>query len=826
MPVNNHRRFLTSIFSCILILTIMSGCITENQGTPQPTDSVPSPTPVKQAEIIFNVEVPSKTPGGDLVFLDVLDEVTGLALNPQRYSMKPIDPTHYSIHLPAQLGSVIKYRYGRDLNPNPPAVEYSATGKQIRYRMTYISGPKTINDTVAAWNDILYHGQTGRINGQIVDSKTNAPVPNVLVDVDGSQTLTASDGKFLMEGLMPGTHDLLAYSMDGVYKPYEQLARVEADLMTPAPISIESNKTVKVTFTTKPPEGSPRGIPIRMVGNILQLGNTFADLAGGISVVASRAPLMEISPDGTYSLTLELTSGLDLRYKYSLGDGFWNSELTTDGQFQLRQLIVPDNDVTIYDQIQSWQAKDWGPITFNVNVNTDTPAGDSVSIQFNPYGWTEPIPMWSLGNGKFIYILFNPLQLLDDVNYRFCRNDQCGIADEDIQSDSNKNQIFTPQSNPQNFNIEITKWVSWQASSSPTSLVAPQIHKRLANFVAGVELMPKYRPDWVPYFPLAFHSIQSIGARWVILTPTWTFTSQNPPVLEPVAGKDFIWQDLINANSLAGSDGLDLAIFPVVDLGSNLINWWDTAQKDQDWWQSWFDRYQEFILNYADFAQQVKARALILGDPSILPSLPSALANKSKPSNGSPDADKRWRKLITDVRSRYRGQLVWALTSPGNVSNPPAFVDQVDQLYVLVSAPLGENVKDGFSGFLPQISKILDGDIQALKTSLNKPLWIGIDYPSISDAEKGCADTGDGCAAFSLLDPPYTEDVPAQINLQEQVDIYHAFLTAINDRSWIDGFITRRYFPPVSLQDKSSSVRGKPAANVLWFWFTQMLQAK
>jgi hypothetical protein len=826
MPVKNHRRILTTLFSSLLILTLFSGCFSDSQQTPQPTNSVPSPTPMLEAEIVFEVEVPSNTPTGDFVFLDILDEVTGLALNPMRYSMKPVDPTHFSIHLPAQLGSIIKYRFGRDLNPNPPAVEYSATGKQIRYRMAYITGPKTITDKVAAWNDIAYHGQSGRINGQVVDSKTNAPVPNVMVDVDGVQTLTASDGTFLLEGLEPGTHNLLAYSMDGIYKPYEQQARVAADSMTPAPISLEPAKTVKVTFIAKPPDGSPRGIPVRMVGNTLQLGNTFADLAGGISVVASRAPLMEILPDGRYSLTLDLTSGLDLRYKYTLGDGFWNSELTADGQFQLRQLVVPDTDVTIEDQVASWQVKDWGPITINLKVNADMPSGDSVSIQFNPYGWTEPIPMWYLGDGKYIYVLFNPLQLLDDVTYRFCRNDQCGIADEDNQSNGSKPHIFTPQTDPQNFNLEINSWVGWQPAASPTTLVAPQINRRASNFVTGVELMPQYRPDWVPYFPSTFQSIQAIGSRWVILTPTWTFTSQNPPVLEPVAGKDFIWQDLINLNPLANQNKLDLAIFPTVDLGSNIISWWDTAQKDSDWWQSWFDRYQEFILNYADYAEQVKAKALILGDPGIQPSLPTEKINESAQGSASLNSDKRWRQLIKDVRSRYKGQIIWSLTLPGNISNPPAFLDQVDQIYILISAPLGDNVKDGYSGFLPQIGKILDGDVQALKTSLDKPLWIGIDYPSVSGAEKGCAVTGDGCVAFSLLDPPYTEDVPAQINLQEQVDIYHAFLTAINDRPWIDGFISRRYYPPAPLQDKSSSVHGKPAANVLWFWFTRMLPAR
>jgi hypothetical protein len=61
------------------------------------------------------------------------------------------------------------------------------------------------------------------------------------------------------------------------------------------------------------------------------------------------------------------------------------------------------------------------------------------------------------------------------------------------------------------------------------------------------------------------------------------------------------------------------------------------------------------------------------------------------------------------------------------------------------------------------------------------------------------------------------------LNLQLQADIYEAMLTAINDRQWVGGFVSRGYYPPTILQDKSASVHGKRAADILWYWYPRLL---
>jgi hypothetical protein len=61
------------------------------------------------------------------------------------------------------------------------------------------------------------------------------------------------------------------------------------------------------------------------------------------------------------------------------------------------------------------------------------------------------------------------------------------------------------------------------------------------------------------------------------------------------------------------------------------------------------------------------------------------------------------------------------------------------------------------------------------------------------------------------------------LDTQQQLDIYDALFNAINARSWVNGFVSRGYFEPVALQDKSASVHGKPAADLLWYWFPRLL---
>jgi len=272
------------------------------------------------------------------------------------------------------------------------------------------------------------------------------------------------------------------------------------------------------------------------------------------------------------------------------------------------------------------------------------------------------------------------------------------------------------------------------------------------------------------------------------------------------------------------SQKLNVAIFPQSRFDQD-INSWAKFKRSDGWWNSWFARYRTFLLNYADLATASNAKALIIGEEGMLPALISGTLPNGSPSGVPLDADARWTKMIKEIRQRFKGTLILALYYPDELTTLPKFISSVDQVYVLVSAPLNKS-KVTQAGMTAEFLKILDKDIKPIRDTYKKPVLIGIDYPSITEAVTGCVNINGKCRGFETLDQPTVNAGAGTLNLKIQVDIYNAVLVGINQRSWVSGIISRSYYPPVSLQDKSSSIHGKPAADVLWYWFPKLLANK
>ena len=256
---------------------------------------------------------------------------------------------------------------------------------------------------------------------------------------------------------------------------------------------------------------------------------------------------------------------------------------------------------------------------------------------------------------------------------------------------------------------------------------------------------------------------------------------------------------------------INTAIFPGFHFNQDSDTWWQSGTRDSGWWQNWFAAYHTYALNFADFASQNNVGALILGGPDISPALPDGKLSDGSPSGVPLDANDRWTQLIKDVRGHYKGQVIWALSYPDGIKDPPAFLSGVDQIYLMWSSGLTSSNNPTQTELVKEIGIELDTNVKPLVSSINKPVILAIKYPSVNGAALGCLSNNQNCTWFDALDQPNPDNLGLQINLQAQVDIYSAFLQAVGQRNWVDGIVSRGYYPPVALQDKSSSIHGKPA---------------
>ena len=779
------KRIAHLFNSCIILGLLLSAC-----GVVQPPQNASPDTSsgqsLKQAEVVFKAWIPEDTPVDATVNVDILDEVTGLAIYPQRYVLAQSNGYLYEVHVPINIGSVVKYRYTK---VSGSAVgEHNSDGAAVRYRILKVDGPAIVEDIIYAWGDSTLQKPTGRIQGRVLDETSNQPVPNLMISAGGMTTLTSSEGDYILEGLPVGTHNLVAYSIDGKYTLYQQGAMVAEGATTPANIKVRPADQVTVTFVTNTPGDASPGLPIAIVGNLYQLGNMYADLSAGFSTVQSRTAIMTVRDDGSYAYSMKLPVGFDLRYKYTLGDGFWNAEHAADGSFRLRQIIIPNQDIVINDTIDSWSINQTTPFVFRVTVPDNTPVADTISIQFNPFDWTAPMAMWSLGNHQYIYVLYSPYQLLGDITYRYCRNDQCDESIGVLTDKTAEQMVINQSAENKDITDVVSQWTNFQTVADQ-AIVAVDINKRIDGFVSGFALSDQYSPIDQSHYIDGLSAIYQSKANLIMVSPTWSITHQTPPIFEPKPGEDMLRTDVEQLSGWINETGIPLAIFPKFDTtGMDMNQWWKNAERSDGWWQSWFDRYHTFIMNYALQAAAFQADVLVLNDGSIDPALPSGLLSDGNPSGVHGNAVDRWKQLITDIRSVYGGQIYWPVYENSDINNQKEIIAQVDKVIyagmdnnLITSGNTAEDVELYFSEHIHPVYE-----------NTAKPLIIAIRFSS---------------------------DIPAE----KQDELYKAIFEQINQQSWVSGVISSGFNPTIRVDDVSNSVFGKPAMQLISYWYPKYL---
>jgi hypothetical protein len=169
--------------------------------------------------------------------------------------------------------------------------------------------------------------------------------------------------------------------------------------------------------------------------------------------------------------------------------------------------------------------------------------------------------------------------------------------------------------------------------------------------------------------------------------------------------------------------------------------------------------------------------------------------------------------------------VIFALPYGDDSSSVPVnILTDADVVYLLWFASLSEQATPNRADLFAEAGRLLDESVSTVRMQVNKPLVLGLAYPSATYSATACLPDGQGgCLDWMALSRPNPDINTINLDLQQQLDIYDAIFNAVNGRTWIDGLISRGYFLPVALQDKSASIHGKPTADLLWYWFPRLL---
>lgn len=324
----------------------------------------------------------------------------------------------------------------------------------------------------------------------------------------------------------------------------------------------------------------------------------------------------------------------------------------------------------------------------------------------------------------------------------------------------------------------------------------------LSNFTVANPVFQKgmsYTPwNWnVLLNPQSTRSIQTmrqIGVEWAALTVFWfqddrTSTSIAPDPTLYSASTESVVKAIADFHSV----GIKVMLKPMVDLRTG--EWRAAIQPSP----AWFESYQEYIVNWAKFAEEHRVAQLCIGCEFV-----DAVKN--------PRWDSYWRDIIAAVRQVYPGPLTYA-ANHGNEMNVHWW-DALD--YIGIDAYYQLTSIDNPS--LAQLAAAWENRANRIEQ------WRNTNFP-----EKPVIFTEIGYRSYDGANREpwdYSKHDPNKIDLTEQADCYQAALTVLTSRDWFFGFYWWAWeTSPVSggPNHDGYTIQRKPAETIVKDWYFNRL---
>lgn len=325
----------------------------------------------------------------------------------------------------------------------------------------------------------------------------------------------------------------------------------------------------------------------------------------------------------------------------------------------------------------------------------------------------------------------------------------------------------------------------WNCSMAPLSDCFTDSTPKIKGF--SLTAPPKPFPeDPMP-------AITAVNGEWIAAIP-YAFS----PGDEPKVMHNSEWQwwgekpiGIRETIRVAKSNQLKVMIKPQIWMRGNYTGNMN-YETDADW-NAWFEEYRQYILLYADIAEEEQAEMLCIGTEFKI------CATKH------PD---KWRGLIAEIRKRYSGPLVYA--SNWDEFEEITFWDALDYIGVNAYFPLHDSKTP---------------DVKTLKKSWQKPLQKMKDIACRYDRPIIFTEYGylsvDGCAhkTWELEKKVNSLD----INEQAQANALQALMETFWDENWWAGGFMWKWFPNIENRKEfpkwEYTTQGKQAELVMKTWY-------
>jgi hypothetical protein len=286
------------------------------------------------------------------------------------------------------------------------------------------------------------------------------------------------------------------------------------------------------------------------------------------------------------------------------------------------------------------------------------------------------------------------------------------------------------------------------------------------------------------------------GANWMALLVTWYQADAfaNVVARHPDPNKDHSDARVRTAIEDAHNRGLQVMLKPHVDA---LNNAWrgDFNPSNPD---AWFQSYTQFIVRYAQIAEEENVEAFVMG-------------TEFKTISGAANRN-RWLAVINAVRNVYSGTLTYAAnaTFPGDEFTSVSFWDQLDLIGL-----------DGYFNLTNLNNPTLQQLIAAWTNNRNGENSVAAVQNFASSRGKPVIFTEIGYKSTDRTNvEPWNFGLSGAVDTAEQRDCYQAAFTVWSQQSaWMRGVFWWAWpVPAPAANDGDYNPRSKPAEQVLRTW--------